>query len=111
MELDTTVSRTELVKTQNKIIECQQENFWARRSNQAAIWSLLVIISNFIVQISAVIKPINQMHFIVNLAYLAVGVVQLVGVFLNFWKKMHFLNYYILSIHTIRNSLRPFDFE
>ena len=111
MELDTTVSRTELVKTQNKIIECQQENFWARRSNQAAIWSLLVIISNFIVQISAVIKPINQMHFIVNLAYLAVGVVQLVGVFLIFWKKMHFLNYYILCIHIIRNSLRTFDFE
>jgi len=50
MEYDTTISRNEsFVKTQNKIIEDQQENFWARRSNQAAIWSLLNIISNFIV--------------------------------------------------------------
>jgi hypothetical protein len=112
MEYDTTVSRNEsFVKTQNKIIEDQQENFWARRSNQAAIWSLLNIISNFIVQISAVLKPINQMHFTVNLIYLAVGIIQLLGVFLSFWKKMYFLNYYILCIHIIRNSLRPFDFE
>ena len=50
MDDETTVSRNEsFVGAQNKIIEYQQENFWARRSNQAAIWSLLIVISNFIV--------------------------------------------------------------
>ena len=89
----------------------QEEKFWIRRNNQAAIWILLSAISNLCFQISALVNPSSKLYFNVNLAYTAVSLIQFLGVFLNFYKKMHFLNYFNLTILILRAAFRYYDLE
>ena len=89
----------------------QEEKFWIRRNNQAAIWILLSCISNLCFQITALVNPYSRLYFNVNLAYTAISFIQFLGVFLNFYKKMHFLNYYNLLLLILRLAIRYYDFE
>ena len=51
------------------------------------------------------------MHRIINSVYTFFSILGLIGVFLNFYKKWHFLNFPNICLIIIRISIRLLDFE
>ena len=92
-------------------IQQQEEKFWKRRNNQAAIWIFINTLSNIFFQSSALYAPISKLYFKVNIAYMAVSAIQLIGVYLNFKKNLKNINNLNLTISILRNAIRFYDFE
>ena len=56
-------------------------------------------------------KQLNHLDIKIKLIFVLIELAQLFGAFLNFYKDMHFLNYYNISLIIMKSSLRLFDIE
>jgi hypothetical protein len=99
------------METQLKIRQIQEEKFWTRRSNQASIWITINSVQNIYIQMLATFKPYSYNHRISNLVYTFFSILALIGVYLNFKKKMHCFNMQSLMLLVIRIAVRMLDKE
>ena len=94
-------------------IESQEYDFWQRRSKNARQWALVINTSNLYYQLPAMINPLNQTHFTVNIIYNVNSVLiwtLLVQTFLNENRLQRNIEV-VLILTLIRNIIRIWDFE
>jgi len=69
-------------------------------------------LSNFTFQISALLKPMNESHYIMNVYYTALSLVLFAVIAYSYKSKEHaILSLPVLFIINIRQSFRVIDFE
>jgi hypothetical protein len=97
---------------QKKQEEDEIELFWKERMGQASIWIFALNFSNLTYTVGAIIKPLNNMHFLINILYTALSVLCLIITKLTYSdpKKRKYL-IGVLYYLTFRQGIRIIDFE
>ena len=84
--------------------------FWERRIRYSYVWSLFLSISNFMLQIIAIVNPRSEEQRQVNMVYSIGSVFIFVLMYLHYKKKCN-AQYWVLVYLFIRNGIRFLDFE
>ena len=89
-----------------------QDAFWYRRYKNARIYSWIIIASQYLYQIVALINPMTDEHFFINLGYMGFSIIQTALLAISHRsKKFSILALPVIILVTVRQSIRLLDLE